>query len=53
MWEVGVFVMWEVDESICLVVHRFLELHLRGYLGEKRIFLLVLHVWLLVLSLGG
>ena len=38
MWEVGVFVVWEVDESICLVVHKFLELHLRGYLGEKRIF---------------
>ena len=51
MWEVGVFVVWEVGESIRLVVHKFLELHLRGYLGERRIFLLVC-VWLLVLSLG-
>ena len=51
MWEVGVFVVWEVGESIRLVVHKFLELHLRGYLGEMRIFLLV-YVWLLVLSLG-
>ena len=45
MWEVGVFVVWEVGESICLVVH------LRGYLEEKRIFLLV-YVWLLVLFFG-
>ena len=36
--------VWGVGESIQLVVHRFLELHLRGYLGEKRIFLLV-YVW--------
>ena len=39
MWEVGVFVVWGVDENIRLVVYRFLELHLKGYLGEKRIFL--------------
>ena len=41
MWEVWVFVVWEVGESI----------HLKDYLGEKGIFLLVC-VWLLVLSLG-
>ena len=51
MWEVGIYVVWEVDESIRLVVHKFLELQLSGYLGEKGIFLLV-YVWLLVLFLG-
>ena len=43
--------IWEVDENIHLVVHKFLMLHLRGYLEEKGIFLLV-YVWLLVLALG-
>ena len=51
MWEVWVFVVLEVGESIHLMVHKFLELHLKGYLGERGIFLLVC-VWLLVLSLG-
>ena len=40
-----------MDENICLVVHKFLVLHLRGYLEEKEISLLV-YVWLLVLALG-
>ena len=48
MW---VFVVWEVGESIHLMVHKFLELYLKGYLGERGIILLVC-VWLLVLSLG-
>ena len=43
--------VWEVDENICLVVHKFLGFHLRGYLKEKEISLLV-YVWLLVLALG-
>ena len=43
--------VWEVGESIHLMVHKFIELDLKDYLGEKRIFLLVC-VWLLVLSLG-
>ena len=47
----GVFAVWEVGEKIRLMVHRFLVLHLRGYLEEKGIFLFV-YVWLLVLSLG-
>ena len=33
--------VWEVDENICLTVHKFLVLHLRGYLGENGIFLLM------------
>ena len=33
--------VWEVGESIHLVVHKFLVLHLKVYLGEKEIFLLV------------
>ena len=47
----GVFAIWEMGENIHLMVHKFLVLHLRGYLEEKGIFLLV-YVWLLVLSLG-
>ena len=46
-----VFAVQEVGENIRLMVRRFLVLHLRSYLEEKRIFLLV-YVWLLVLSLG-
>ena len=44
--------VWEVDEYIRLAVHKFLVFHLRGYLEEKGISLLV-YVWLLVLALGG
>ena len=40
-----------VGKNIRLTVHRFLVLHLRGYLEEKGIFLLV-YVWLLVFSLS-
>ena len=43
--------VWEVDEDIHLAVHKFLVLHLGGYLEEKGISLLV-YVWLLVLALG-
>ena len=42
--------VWEVDEYIHLAVHKFLVFHLRGYLEEKGISLLV-YVWLL--ALGG
>ena len=41
----------EVGENIRLTVHKFIVLHLRGYLEEKEIFLLV-YVWLLVLFLN-
>ena len=44
--------VWEVDENIRLMVHKFLVFHLRGYLGEKGIIFLLVYVWLLVLSLG-
>ena len=47
----GVLTAPEVDENIRLMVHKFLVLHLRGYLGEKEIFLLVF-VCLLVLFLS-
>ena len=47
----GVFAVWEVGKNIQLTIYKFLVFHLRGYLGERGIFLLV-HVWLLVLSLG-
>ena len=46
-----VFAALEVGENIRLTVHKFLVLHLRGYLEEKGIFLLV-YVCLLVLFLG-
>ena len=41
--------VWEVDEYICLAVHKFFVFHLRGYLEEKEISLLV-YVWMLVLA---
>ena len=43
--------VWEVGGGIRLVVRKFLVFHLRGYLGEKEIFLLM-YVWLVVLSFG-